>query len=934
MTRRLVLILLLLIPVVLMAQDEEMVQVRGNVKFVNDQKEEIRAPDGLVFGVLNRKAANEVELKLRAIIKKYQEREEKEKGNDAISAEREMELSALCTENLIDKRSNKGNFKTNAMPSNVIIMVALQDGEYIRIDLKPGQTEYKNIEKMLKQLKEVDVLGNAQDVPINVTKAANPGDGTQVFEVHIEIPPGTARSDSRLIIQSYAVDCQTDDTVAYTSSMVFDGEEYHEKQVKRMSFDYRNDKLKSFYRKNAILKEKQRFRLDTVIVWKKADPKAYYRGPFTYTFEDFHHVYYIDGKPGTCLEYSPFKLLSFEAAASEIPLTREFYERAESKMEKRNRKLNLRFEMGTATLINDSLNQATQEQLIKELRSYGNKLQQVTIMGAASPDGSMKRNEELANQRVAIAQRMVSGKIPVTPKKEVKVYTWTDVAQELREHEKEDEAQAVEEVIEGGGDDQSLTAKMKALPFYNMDVIPILEAQRTMRCSYMFQDNYVMTPDECVIEYYKNKQKYINFEKHFSNGDYYNLFDNIIDSLELDTITMMAHHEILGEPDYEIENVMAPYVFNRYAVMQLKRGTPDVEILRPFIDLKRHGKEGKGGIDVQRYSQMRAKNVPWNRHEIVANQAAAYYMLERGDTAQFLVEWLKNTGHADKGIEQLEHLINLRMLHFRQRTAAENRKYEAARTAVLEMSDENKAILYTEVEEWHMRHLAPFWVSKMQDDNPKKWYLKGLLAAFDNEKLGDFVPSYSSSSSKHEKTDTTFYKWSTEKLEAYQIEQYESPQKQKELLEYQQKLSKYRKEHDGQEPPMEPTADAQAAEGKTQEADGPSAKELAAQFKGIPQYLAYFQHCFDLDGKKRKYWRFYGRELDVSEEMRKQHGYKLKERPIYRAMFEQMKQRDDDTPISLPGEEKKTDDSAAANGSEETGQQAEGAADKKKTTKE
>jgi hypothetical protein len=807
------------------------------------------------------------------------------------------------------------------------MIVIPTEGEYVRIDLKPGQKKYE-AEKMLKQLKNVDVVGNSRDLVINVAKAANPGDGTQVFEVHISIPKGTARSDSRMILQGYAVDCQTDDTVAYTSSFVFEGEEFHKKQIRRMGFDYQNDPLAPYYKTNVTLRETQRFQLDTVIVWKKTDPKAYYRGPFTYTFEDFHHVYYINGQNGTCLEYSPFKLLSFEAAASEIPLTSDFYEQANAKFEHRDRKLNLRFEMGTAQLIQDSLNQVTQDQLIRELRSHGNNLQQVTIMGAASPDGSMKRNEALANERVAVAQRMVSGKIPVAPKKEVKVYTWGDVAQTLREQEKEDMAQAVEAAIQQGGDDLSLTARMKALPFYEMDVIPILEAQRTMRCSYMFQDKHIWTPEECLEQYYKYKPQFISGDKHFSKGDYYNLFDIMTDSLELDTITVMAYNEFKNEPYYEIDNVMAPYVANRYAVMMMKRGTPDVEILRPFIDLKRHGREGKQGIDIKRYSELQAKNVPWNRHEHIANQAAAYYMLERGDTAQFLVEWLKNCGKMDANLQQLEHLINLRTLHFRQRTDEQNKKYEAARTAVLEMSDENKAILYTEVEEWHMRKVAPYWVSQMQDDNPKKWYLKGLLAAFDHENLGDLVvsPYDASADSKTAKADTTFYKWSEEKAAEYQYS--ENPAMVKAYNDYMARLLKYQQEHDGQNPPMEPVGGAAkvAADGKPAARNDSLMHVLTTKFKGIPQYLGYFQHCFDLDAPGRKFWRFYHREEGVSEDMRKKHGYRLKERPIYREMFEQMKRRDDAIPVTLPDEKKEEDKPADAPQGDATGAAADNSA--------
>ena len=45
------------------------------------------------------------------------------------------------------------------------------------------------------------------------------------------------------------------------------------------------------------------------------------------------------------------------------------------------------------------------------------------------------------------------------------------------------------------------------------------------------------------------------------------------------------------------------------------------------------------------------------------------------------------------------------------------------------MSQDNKAILYTEIEEWNGRETVMQYIDQMSDNNPKKWYLKGLLAA-------------------------------------------------------------------------------------------------------------------------------------------------------------------------------------------------------------
>ena len=65
----------------------------------------------------------------------------------------------------------------------------------------------------------------------------------------------------------------------------------------------------------------------------------------------------------------------------------------------------------------------------------------------------------------------------------------------------------------------------------------------------------------------------------------------------------------------------------------------------------------------------------------------------------------------------------------------------------------------------------------------------------------------------------------------------------------------------------------------------------ADKLKGIPQYLGYFQHCFDLDPTKT-YFRYYHNESHVNEDLRKTYKYKLKNRPLYREMFNLLKRRD------------------------------------------
>jgi hypothetical protein len=267
-------------------------------------------------------------------------------------------------------------------------------------------------------------------------------------------------------------------------------------------------------------------------------------------------------------------------------------------------------------------------------------------------------------------------------------------------------------------------------------------------------------------------------------------------------------------------------------------------------------------------------------------------MQQNVDTALFLIDWLKECKLTDQGTDQLEDMINLKRLFYKRnnRTAKEEADFQRAKSNVLNMSQDNKAILYTEIEEWNGRETVMQYIDQMSDNNPKKWYLKGLLAAIRlAEKKAEEPLTFISDDDNDEEADDAkdgeFYRWPKEKLDQYQIEQFDDPAKEKALMEYLKKLQAYKDEHNGEEPPLAPATDEGKKDKKTETVNND-------KFKGIAQYLAYFQHAFDLDGTN-KFRRFYQGEALVSEDLRKANPYKRKNRPLYREMFKVMKQRDE-----------------------------------------
>ena len=265
--------------------------------------------------------------------------------------------------------------------------------------------------------------------------------------------------------------------------------------------------------------------------------------------------------------------------------------------------------------------------------------------------------------------------------------------------------------------------ELRMLEFYDTEIVPILESMRVMKASYKYIREKVLTPQEAVDEFHLYKDLYKQGKKRFSNGDYWNIFNNLTDSAEIDTLTMMCYRDITKNPEYATENKIAPYVCDRVALINLKKGIPNARILEPFIDLTKRGVNAKKAIDDM-------LTITVNRREILLNQAVTYYQELKMDSCKYFISWLKRNNASDPALESLERIMNLKSLHYNNfRSAEQEQEYEAAKNYVLNISDENKAILYSEIPDWGNTKGGMEYVDQMPDESAKKWYLKGILWA-------------------------------------------------------------------------------------------------------------------------------------------------------------------------------------------------------------
>lgn len=729
--------------------------------------------------------------------------------------------------------------------------VVVFDEEYgaKAVEIKSGQDKFTvTLESSDQILDETVVDGKYRNT--NPTMKPVPGMDTGdrvTFNVNFTIPEGYTTEKSRIICQPMAVDCQTEDTIAYLQPIILEGAEYHKKQDKRMGFNYmKNDSVARGYDPSYVLERDKEVAYSTNVTFKKPDKEKTYRGSYRVVLEDYHHRTWDSGEmtTGSCLAFKPLKFLDFSVTAAEMPLTSEFQEAAEENMANVTRDLRLKFAVGKDVLLNDSMNIVEQQAIVKELKSYGDLLWDVQVQGGASPEGSVELNTRLATQRAAVARnilkRHLSSDIRVSTL-EPRVFTWEDVLEQVGKNGNQEVYDVVKNTIETYKPNE-VFGMLKLQPFFESDIAPILENLRIMVVKYRYEIKHIMNAEEAVENYFAHKREYISGEKKMSNGDYFNLLATVTDSLELDTITTLAYKHVIAQSDYT-RLKLAPYVANQMALMASRRGMPDVNILKPFIDFRK----GVNQMDMSdRYNPVKI-----NREQLVLNQAVMYFQEAKLDTAMFFIEMLEKKNVQLQATKRLRMLITFQQGYpfYIQGLITDPEqvaKIKEAERYVFSTGDDNRAIIYTELHGYlnKSRKECEALIDRMPDDNPKKWYLKGIIWADEwgrEPQIDDYSAANSGFKELTEEEENELLRTDPEKAE-----------------EYYKQLDEYKKKNTG------PQLDVSK----------------------VPFYLAYFQHSFDLEPK---FIRLYRNEGNVNDDIRKKSKYMRKDIPAYRKKFEILK---------------------------------------------
>ncbi len=753
---------------------------------------------------------------------------------------------------------SQGRFKRKVLAGMAFLVIIPMEMTGVVIPIKAGQVNYEGTIEY-QALTGATAKGK-NHVPDIIEPVPPEPDGDSItFPISYRLDAKWAKKDTRVIIQTYMVDCSTEDTVACCPPVIYEGIDYHTQQDKRMGFDYyKNDTLSVGYREDRVIQPGVTTFINTFVKMKKPNIKKNYQGPYKVSVEDYHHVYFQEWIEGTCLQMDPFKLLDYAPTLGEMELTEDFRQPAESQFGEDKKALNLRYEVGKFEYIDDSLNNVQLDAIVKQLDSYGEYLVNYDIEGYASPDGNYEKNKELARKRGENAAQAINYRMTAKVRKpniSVKVCTWDEVVSELKRRGKMEIAEKIQEIIDTHKSNDAIYLAVKALPEYDEMVTPVLESQRKMACSIMFRRPHVLNAEEVVERFFADKNRPESERFDFSEGDYFNLLNNLdskADSADIDSVTVLAYNYCKEKADF-LSLKLTPYIANKMAMLMIKRGHPDTKILEPFLDYSIRTIGFNKGLD-------EIRTLVINRREHILNQAVAYYMEEKLDTANYWLERIKNLNMP--GAIALKNIITLRKNYKKENSLSGEleSEYKIAKDFILNSSDDNKAILYTEIPKWNMRAEAERYVNAMSNDNPKKWYLKGILWA-DDDRIKSVEASEATDDIETYSKKTTFKKLSDE-----EIAQLSSAQK----FLYDEKLKEWEEEQSNKQ--VEEVVDD------------------TVSTKGIPYYLAYFQHSFDLNPSLKKY---YYDEGHVKPELRRKYQYKIRKKPAYRKLFRKLKSADD-----------------------------------------
>lgn len=535
-----------------------------------------------------------------------------------------------------------------------------------------------------------------------------------------KLPPYFGNRFSRLIIQPYVLDCETNDTITFARPSVYDGKEYALTQERKMGYDMDRDPLRPYIKAEALTTRAMNLDwTDTIIV---PDPNRNYSCFAIVNLEDYSASNSRTYQINTCQTKRPMKFLQYNLFSEQMdPLQHK--ERAQ--IEKRNTsdKIQLSFLINSDQLTDTPENKQSLAMLRNKLKeiaeSPGTVLKEFHVAGTASPDGHYSSNLSLAERRMRKIEQEITSILPqytlerVYRNPHAEVAPWEEVVKLLERDGKSTEAGKVKEILAKHKDIGAQGRALKQLDWYSTVIVPYLDELRVVNYNCLYEI-YREPNDEEVMAQYREK----GLKGSYTRYEYWKLFQLITDEKELEALYRRAYEESLEQKH--------PWALagNNLAASYLERDTVDTSILEPLIDLSIHSTD---------YSRMNAdgsRTEIVNRLEVVTNQLCMY--IKKGDFehASVLVKILPE----DSKFDLLKAYTWALGGYFQGGTTSEE-KERAHKTfeAIKASSPQNEVVMYMALDNRAGNAAAKASLAKLPQDSALTWYFKATLSAREGE---------------------------------------------------------------------------------------------------------------------------------------------------------------------------------------------------------
>lgn len=535
-----------------------------------------------------------------------------------------------------------------------------------------------------------------------------------------KLPPYFGNRFSRLIIQPYVLDCETNDTVTFARPSVYDGKEYALTQERKMGYDMDRDPLRPYIKAEVLTTRAMNLDwTDTIIV---PDPNRNYSCFAIVNLEDYSASNSRTYQINTCQTKRPMKFLQYNLFSEQMdPLQHK--ERAQ--IEKRNTsdKIQLSFLINSDQLTDTPENKQSLAMLRNKLKeiaeSPGTVLKEFHVAGTASPDGHYSSNLSLAERRMRKIEQEITSILPqytlerVYRNPHAEVAPWEEVVKLLERDGKSTEAGKVKEILAKHKDIGAQGRALKQLDWYSTVIVPYLDELRVVNYNCLYEI-YREPNDEEVMAQYREK----GLKGSYTRYEYWKLFQLITDEKELEALYRRAYEESLEQKH--------PWALagNNLAASYLERDTVDTSILEPLIDLSIHSTD---------YSRMNAdgsRTEIVNRLEVVTNQLCMY--IKKGDFehASVLVKILPE----DSKFDLLKAYTWALGGYFQGGTTPEE-KERAHKTfeTIKASSPQNEVVMYMALDNRAGNAAAKASLAKLPQDSALTWYFKATLSAREGE---------------------------------------------------------------------------------------------------------------------------------------------------------------------------------------------------------